>query len=59
VWETTANNNLVKTGATDVNSVRGRQERDNRGHRERETANSVRAQIPGGDFKFGFHVAYN
>lgn len=24
-----------------------------------QTVKSVGAQIPGGDFKFGFHVAYN
>jgi hypothetical protein len=60
VWETTANNNLVKTSATDVNSLRAVVKNGTitfivNG----QTVKSVRAQIPGGDLKFGFVAEYN
>jgi len=60
VWETPANNNLVKTGPTDVSSVRAVVKNGTvtvivNG----QTVKSVRAQIPAGDFKFGFAVEYN
>ena len=53
-------NNLVKTGPTDVNSVRAVVKNGTitvivNG----QTVKSVRAQIPGGDLKFGFYAEHN
>ena len=60
VWLTAANNSLAKTGPTDVNSVRAVVKNGTitvivNG----QTVKSVRAQIPGGDLKFGFHGEYH
>lgn len=60
VWLTAANNSLVKTGPTDVNSVRAVVKNGMitvivNG----QTVKSVRAQIPTGDLKFGFHGQYH
>jgi hypothetical protein len=59
VWEA-ATNNVVKTGPTDVNSVRAVVKNGTitvivNG----QTVKSVRAQLPSGDLKFGFHAEYN
>jgi len=59
VWEA-ATNNLVKTRPTDVNSVRAVVKNGTimvivNG----QAVKSVRAQIPGGDLKFGFYVEYD
>jgi hypothetical protein len=58
IFETTTNN-LVKTGPTDVNSIRVVVKNGTitvivNG----QTIKSVRAQIPGGDLKFGFTRSY-
>jgi hypothetical protein len=58
VWEAPTNN-LVKTGPTDVNSVRAVVKNGTitvivNG----QTVKSVRAQIPNGDLKFGFFAEY-
>jgi hypothetical protein len=60
VWTTAAANNLVKTGLTDVNSVRAVVKGGSitvivNG----QTVKSVRAAMPGGDLKFGFMGNYN
>ena len=59
IFETTTNN-LVKTGPTDVNSVRVVVKNGTitvmvNG----QTVKSVRAQMPGGDLKFGFVADYD
>jgi hypothetical protein len=59
IWEA-ATNNVIKTGPTDVNSVRAIVKNGAitvivNG----QTIKSVRAQIPSGDLKFGFHAEYN
>jgi hypothetical protein len=58
VWEAPTNN-LVKTGPTDVNSVRAVVKNGTitvivNG----QTVKSVRAQIPNGDLKFGIYGQY-
>jgi hypothetical protein len=58
VWEAPTNN-LVRTGATDVNSVRAVVKNGTimvivNG----QTVKCVRAKIPRGDFKFRFHGQY-
>jgi hypothetical protein len=60
IWQTPPNNNLVKTGPTDVNSVRAVVKNGTiavivNG----QTLKSVRAQMPGGDLKFGFYAEYD
>jgi hypothetical protein len=55
LWEAAANSSLVKTGPTDVNSVRAAVKNGTitvivNG----QTVKSVRAQIPASDLKFGF-----
>lgn len=60
VWETPANNSLVKTGPTDVNSVRAVVKDGTitvivNG----QTVKSVRALFPSGNLKFGFGAEYN
>src|ERR1019366_5507265 len=59
IWVTAANNSLVKTGPTDVNSVRAVVKNGTitvivNG----QTLTSVRALIPSGDLKFGFDAEY-
>jgi hypothetical protein len=59
VWATAANNSLVRTGATDVNSVRAVVKNGTITVIVNDQAvKSVRAQIPGGDLKFGFYGGY-
>jgi hypothetical protein len=59
IWSAAANNTLVKSGPTDVNSVRAVVKNGTitvivNG----QTVKSVRAQMPGGDLKFGFLGQY-
>ncbi len=59
IFSTPPNSNLVKTGPTDVNSVRAVVKNGTitiivNG----KTVRSVRAQMPGGDLKFGFKRSF-
>lgn len=59
VWEAPANNNLVKTGPTDVNSVRAVVKKGTITVIVNwQTVKSVRALIPAGDLKIGFFGEY-